>query len=74
MKKEKKVFVVLVTDPSFDYLEFPAVFHIRALGAEQAEECAKEIFKEDYYFDEETIEEELEFDVYELKDSDIIDA
>ena len=71
MKKEKKVFVVLVTDPSF---EFPSLFHIRAIDAEQAEECAKEIFKEDYYFDEETIEEELEFDVYELKDSDIIDA
>ena len=70
----KKVFVVVVSDYGIGYLEFPAVFHIRAVDAEQAEECAKEIFKADYYFDEETIEEELEFDVYELKDSDIIDA
>jgi len=65
MKKEKKVVYGIVTDPSFDYLEFPAVFHIRALGAEQAEECVKDIFKEDYSFETETIEEELEFDVYE---------
>ena len=74
MKNVKKVFVVLVTDPSFDYLEFPAVFHIRALDAEQAEECAKEIFKEDYSFETETIEEELEFDTFELDEDAIIEA
>ena len=74
MKKEKKVFVVLVTDSSFENLHYPVVFHIRAIDAEQAAECAKEIFKEDYFFETETIEEELEFDACELKDSDIIDA
>ena len=74
MKNVKKVFVVLVSDPSFENLNFPELFHIRALDAEQAVECVKEIFEAEYYFSPETIEEELEFDTFELDDSRIIDA
>ena len=70
----KKLFVVVVTDFGNGVLEFPEVFHIKADGPHSAVRCARDMFKEDFSFGEDTIEEDLDFFAYELKDKDIIEA
>jgi hypothetical protein len=70
----KKVFVVVVSDYGCGHLESPEVFHIRALDKDKAVECVKDIFANDYTFEQETIEEDLDFFAYELDEDAIIEA
>ena len=71
---EKKIYIVTVIDRGNGYLEQPCLFHIRSSSSEKAIECAEEIFVEEYEFDRETVDFELEFDVYEFNEDAIIDA
>ena len=70
----KKVFVVVVSDYGCGHLESPEVFHIRATDPDKAVECAKDIFANDFTFEQETIEEDLDFFAYELNEDEIIEA
>ena len=70
----KKVFVVVVSDYGCGHLESPEVFHIRALDSDKAVECVKDIFANDFTFEQETIEEDLDFFAYELDEDAIIEA
>jgi len=70
----KKVFVVVVSDFGTGDLNSPEVFHIRATDPGKAVECVKDIFANDFTFEQETIEEDLDFFAYELDENAIIEA
>jgi hypothetical protein len=69
----KKLFVVLVEDFGAGYLESTEVFHIKALEKTNAIEHVKHIFKKLYEFEEDVIEENLDFIAFELTDDNIIE-
>jgi len=71
----KKVFVVIVDDlTGIGSLDGSVVLHIRTLDKDKAVECAKEIFVESYGFDVDDVEENFDFNAYELTDDEIIEA
>jgi hypothetical protein len=76
--KEKKVYVVTVSVGLDPYQQgepsIESVFHIKASTPENAIECAKGIYVEEYGFEPEEVESDWNFDTYELNDDMIIEV
>ena len=75
---EKKVYVVTVSVGLDPYQQgepsIESVFHIKASTPENAIECAKGIYVEEYGFESEDVENDWNFDTYELNDDMIIEV
>ena len=68
----KKLFVVIVTDA--EGIEYNSLYYIKAVDAIVAEEKARELVIEDYGYDEEELDEMVNFDTREFDISDVIEA
>jgi len=68
----KKLFVVIVTDA--EGIEYNSLYYIKAVNAIVAEEKARELVIEDFGYDEEELDELVDFDIREFQESDVIEA
>ena len=68
----KKLFVVIVTD--VEGVEYSSLYYIKAASEIDAEEKARELVAEDFGYDEEELDEMVNFDIREFQESDIIEA
>ena len=68
----KKLFVVIVTDA--EGVEYSSLYYIKAVDPIAAEEKARELVAEDFGWDEEEVDEMVDFDVREFRESDFVEA
>ena len=68
----KKLFVVIVTD--VEGVEYSSVYYIKAADYFAAEDKVRELVAEDFGYDDEELDEMVNFDIREFREDEVIEA
>lgn len=71
--ESKKLFCVVVTDLDGGWFSSPVVYHIRTGSFGEAEEITIELLIEEYGYDVDVVESDLEIFAFPVTDAEIIE-